>query len=78
MYGRTTDDMDVDSGGILAGEKAIAEAGERIFQLMLRAVGDEGSRATAWTACTAEFAPWVRATISLRNALQWKSGKAST
>ena len=59
MYERMKDDMDVDCGGILTGEETVAEAGERIFRLMLRVASGEKTKSEGFDFGTAEFAPWV-------------------
>ena len=59
MYERMKDDMDVNCGGILSGEETVAEAGERIFQLMLRVASGERTKSENFDFGTAEFAPWV-------------------
>jgi altronate hydrolase len=59
MYERMRDDMDVNCGGILSGEESVAEAGERIFRLMLRVASGERTKSEGFDFGAAEFAPWV-------------------
>jgi altronate hydrolase len=59
MYERMQDDMDVNCGGILTGEETVAEAGERIFRLMLRVASGERTKSERFDFGAAEFAPWV-------------------
>ena len=59
MYERMRDDMDVDCGGILTGDETVAEAGERIFRLMLRVASGERTKSEGVDFGAAEFAPWV-------------------
>ncbi len=59
MYERMEDDMDVNCGGILSGGETVAEAGERIFRLMLRVASGERTKSENFDFGTAEFAPWV-------------------
>jgi altronate hydrolase len=59
MYERMKDDMDVNCGGILTGDESVAEAGERIFRLMLRVASGERTKSEGFDFGAAEFAPWV-------------------
>ena len=59
MYERMQDDMDVNCGTVLTGEESVQQAGERIFQLMLRVASGEPSKSEAFDFGAAEFAPWV-------------------
>ncbi len=59
MYERMQDDMDVNCGTILSGEETVQQAGERIFQLMLRVAGGERTKSEGFDFGAAEFAPWV-------------------
>jgi altronate hydrolase len=49
----------VNCGGILSGEESVAEAGERIFRLMLRVASGERTKSEGFDFGAAEFAPWV-------------------
>jgi altronate hydrolase len=59
MYERMVDDMDVNCGTVLTGEESVQQAGERIFQLMLRVASGERSKSESFDFGAAEFAPWV-------------------
>jgi altronate hydrolase len=59
MYQRMEDDMDVNCGTILTGEESVQQAGERIFQLMLRVASGERTKSEGFDIGGAEFAPWV-------------------
>ncbi|HYZ32906.1 MAG TPA: altronate dehydratase family protein [Crenalkalicoccus sp.] len=59
MYERMSDDMDVNCGTILTGEETVQQAGERIFQLMLRVASGERTKSETFDFGAAEFAPWV-------------------
>jgi altronate hydrolase len=59
MYERMQDDMDVNCGTILTGEETVQQAGERIFQLMLRVASGERTKSESFDFGAAEFAPWV-------------------
>ena len=59
MYERMSDDMDVNCGTVLTGEESVQQAGERIFQLMLRVASGEATKSEAFDFGVAEFAPWV-------------------
>jgi altronate hydrolase len=54
-----SDDMDVNCGTVLTGEETVQQAGERIFQLMLRVASGEATKSEAFDFGAAEFAPWV-------------------
>jgi altronate hydrolase len=59
MYARMSEDMDVNTGTILAGEESVAACGQRIFDLMLRVAGGERTKSEAYDFGSSEFAPWV-------------------
>ncbi len=59
MYERMSDDMDVNCGTVLTGEETVQQAGERIFQLMLRVASGEATKSEAFDFGAAEVAPWV-------------------
>ncbi|MBE9606208.1 altronate dehydratase [Acetobacteraceae bacterium H6797] len=59
MYERMSEDMDVNCGTVLTGEETVEEAGQRIFELMLRVASGERSKSEAFDFGAAEFAPWV-------------------
>jgi altronate hydrolase len=49
----------VNCGTILTGEENVQQAGERIFQLMLRVASGERTKSEGFDFGGAEFAPWV-------------------
>ncbi|MBU8541055.1 UxaA family hydrolase [Falsiroseomonas tokyonensis] len=59
MYERMSEDMDVNCGTILTGEETIEQAGQRIFELMLRVASGERTKSESYDFGGAEFAPWV-------------------
>ena len=59
MYERMEEDMDVNCGTILTGEESVAQCGERIFELMLRAASGEKTKSERYDFGSSEFAPWV-------------------
>jgi len=58
MYERMADDMDVNCGAILDGSLTVAEAGEKIFRLMLDTASGAPSRSEALGFGADEFVPW--------------------
>jgi altronate hydrolase len=58
LYRRMEDDMDVNCGTILDGEETVQEAGQRIFDLVLRVASGERTKSELYDFGTAEFAPW--------------------
>jgi altronate hydrolase len=58
MYQRLQDDMDVNCGGILAGEETVEQAGRRIFDLILRVASGEKTKSEQSDFGASEFAPW--------------------
>ena len=59
MYTRMEDDMDVNCGTILDGDESLQQAGQRIFDLMLRVASGEKTKSEQFDFGAAEFAPWV-------------------
>jgi altronate hydrolase len=59
MYARMEEDMDVNCGTILTGEESVAQAGERIFEMMLRVASGEKTKSERYDFGASEFAPWV-------------------
>ncbi|NKC31831.1 UxaA family hydrolase [Falsiroseomonas selenitidurans] len=59
MYERMAEDMDVNCGTIVTGEETIEQAGQRIFELMLRVASGERTKSESYDFGGAEFAPWV-------------------
>ena len=58
MYQRMEDDMDINCGEILDGSLTVAEAGERIFRLMLATASGEASKSEKHGFGADEFVPW--------------------
>ncbi|BDB29588.1 dehydratase [Cupriavidus sp. TA19] len=58
MYKRLEDDMDLNCGAILDGEKTIGQVGEEIFQLMLRTASGQASKSEQLGLGDNEFVPW--------------------
>jgi altronate hydrolase len=64
MYQRLEEDMDVNCGTILDGEETVQEAGQRIFDLILRVASSERTKSERSDFGAAEFAPWqIGATV---------------
>jgi altronate hydrolase len=59
MFRHIEDDMDVNCGTILDGEETVQEAGQRIFDLILRVASGERTKSEQFDFGAAEFAPWV-------------------
>ncbi|MFO7857225.1 MAG: altronate dehydratase family protein [Paracoccaceae bacterium] len=55
---RMPEDMDVDAGAILTGEKTVEEVGEEIHRLLLRAASGEPTKSEAQGLGDHEFVPW--------------------
>lgn len=58
MYRRLEEDMDLNCGTILDGEKTIEQVGEEIFQLMLRTASGKASKSELLGLGDNEFVPW--------------------
>jgi altronate hydrolase len=58
MFQRLSEDMDVDCGRILSGEATVQEAGEQIFDLILRVASGERTASERGDFGASEFAPW--------------------
>src|SRR5262249_3920214 len=58
MYERMEDDMDINCGAILDGSLGVQEAGEKIFDLMLRVASGEKSKSEQHGFGQDEFVPW--------------------
>ncbi|MEI2417400.1 altronate dehydratase family protein [Orrella sp. JC864] len=58
MYERLKEDMDVNCGGIIEGQTTIAQAGQEIFELILRVASGEPSKSEAQGFGDSEFVPW--------------------
>jgi altronate hydrolase len=64
LYQRMEDDMDVNCGTILDGEENVQQAGQRIFDLILRVASGERTKSEQYDFGSAEFAPWqIGATV---------------
>ncbi|MFJ4291031.1 UxaA family hydrolase [Cupriavidus sp. NPDC089707] len=58
MYRRLEEDMDLNCGTILDGEKTIGQVGEEIFHLMLRTASGQASKSEQLGLGDNEFVPW--------------------
>ncbi len=58
LYERMEEDMDVNCGTILDGSETVQEAGQRIFELILRVASGERTKSELSDFGAAEFAPW--------------------
>ena len=58
MYQRMEEDMDVNCGTILDGDETVQQAGQRIFDLILRVASGERTKSEQSDFGAAEFAPW--------------------
>jgi altronate hydrolase len=58
MYQRMADDMDVDCGAIVSGEKTVQQVGEEIFRLMLATASGQPTKSEAQGFGDNEFVPW--------------------
>jgi altronate hydrolase len=58
MYRRLEEDMDLNCGTILDGEKTIEQVGEEIFRLMLRTASGKASKSELLGLGDNEFVPW--------------------
>lgn len=64
MYRRLEEDMDVNCGTIVDGDETVEQAGQRIFDLILRVAGGERTKSEALDFGADEFAPWqIGATV---------------
>ncbi|MFL5254607.1 MAG: UxaA family hydrolase [Rhodopila sp.] len=59
MYKHIEDDMDINCGTILDGEETVQQAGQRIFEHILRVASGERTKSEQFDFGAAEFAPWV-------------------
>ena len=59
MYERMSDDIDVNCGDIVSGDETIAEAGTRIFELVVRIASGEHTKSEDFGYGDNEFVPWV-------------------
>ena len=58
MYGRMTEDMDVNAGDILIGTSTVEEKGREIYEMFLRVASGEASKSEAQGLGDYEFVPW--------------------
>ena len=58
LYRRMTDDMDINCGTVVDGEESIQQAGQRIFDLILRVASGEQTKSEAMGIGDDEFEPW--------------------
>ncbi len=58
MYHHMQDDMDINCGTIAEGAETVAEAGERIFEAILKTASGHRTKSEALDVGDAEFAPW--------------------
>ena len=64
MYRRLEEDMDINCGTIVDGDETVEQAGQRIFDLILRVAGGERTKSEALDFGADEFAPWqIGATV---------------
>jgi altronate hydrolase len=64
LFQRMEDDMDINCGTILDGDETVQQAGERIFQRILRVASGERTKSEMYDSGSAEFAPWpIGATV---------------
>ncbi len=59
MFKHIEDDMDVNCGTVLDGDETVQQAGQRIFELILRVASGERTKSEQFDFGAAEFAPWV-------------------
>ena len=58
MYGRMTDDMDVNAGDMLSGGVSLQDKGREIYELILRVASGEVTKSEAQGLGDYEFVPW--------------------
>jgi len=58
LWQRQADDMDLNCGTVLSGERSIAELGEELFRMMLSVASGERSRSERHGYGQNEFVPW--------------------
>jgi altronate hydrolase len=59
LYRHMEEDMDINCGTVVDGTETVEQAGERIFQLILRTASGERSKSELLGFGDDEFAPWV-------------------
>lgn len=58
MYRHMIDDMDINCGSIIDGEKTLEEMGREIFEKILAVAGGETTKSEAFGIGEDEFVPW--------------------
>jgi galactarate dehydratase len=58
MYMKLEEDMDINCGGIIDGELSIAEAGQKIFDILIDIASGEPSKSELYNYGDNEFVPW--------------------
>ena len=58
MFGRMTDDMDIDSGRVLSAGASVEEVGREIYDMWLRVASGEETKSEAQGLGDYEFVPW--------------------
>lgn len=58
MYRRLEEDMDINCGGIIDGEMSIAEAGQKIFDIIIEVASGTPSKSEQYNYGDNEFVPW--------------------
>src|SRR5690606_25105812 len=58
LYRRLEEDMDINCGGIVNGEMSIAEAGQKIFDIIIEIASGEPSKSEQYNYGDNEFVPW--------------------
>jgi altronate hydrolase len=58
MYQRMEEDMDVNCGAVLDGDRTVQECGQEIFDMILRVAGGERTKSEQADSGASEFAPW--------------------
>ena len=58
LYAKMTEDMDVNAGPILSGEKSVAQVGDEIYEMILAVASGQKSKSEAQGLGDHEFVPW--------------------
>lgn len=58
MFRKLEEDMDINCGGIVDGELSIAEAGQKIFDILIEIASGEPSKSELYNYGDNEFVPW--------------------
>ena len=58
MFGRMTEDMDINAGDMLTGGVTLEEKGREIYQMLLRTASGEATKSEAQGLGDYEFVPW--------------------